>query len=242
MSSRVHSIQGRTLRFPVEVRDASSGSATFAVPARAARRLLPGDEFRVAEFLPGRALCSIAAIDYRDNDLGDYNEVSIALFVRPPGERPLPYLGTWRDMLRGRLGTYILHLPVDQGFSCEAGCAIWGFPKTLQQISFAAGPERATCELVYEGERALSLSLPRGGAKTLPARTLTTYTHIQGAPHRTRFESSAEGFGVRPGGAELRLGRGRIADQLRSLGLPRRALLTTWMERMRARFDPPEKL
>ena len=47
---------------------------------------------------------------------------------------------------------------------------------------------------------------------------------------------------MRLGGAELSLGSGPIADQLRSLGLPRRALMTTWMERMRARFDPPEKL
>ena len=36
--------------------------------------------------------CSIAVIDYVDNDLGDYHEVSIALFVRPsggPGPRAL---------------------------------------------------------------------------------------------------------------------------------------------------------
>ena len=39
------------------------------------------------EKLPGRGVCVVAIIDYKDNDLGDYNEVSIALFVRPRGER-----------------------------------------------------------------------------------------------------------------------------------------------------------
>ena len=237
-----YGIQGRQVGFPVEVRDAVSGSATFAVASAAARRLLPGDAFRVAEVFPGRALCSIAAIDYRDNDLGDYREVSVALFVRPRGERALPWIGTWRDLFRSRLGTYILHLPVDQDFTREAGCAIWGFPKTLQRIDFELGSDSARCELVYDGERALELVLPRGGGRTLPEQVLTTYTHIEGVAHRTRFVSRAEGFGVRLGGAELALGSGPLAEALRSLGLPRRALMSTWMEHMRARFEPPEKL
>jgi Acetoacetate decarboxylase (ADC) len=162
--------------------------------------------------------------------------------VRPRGERALPWLGTWRDLIRSRLGTYILHLPVDQDFTREAGCAIWGFPKTVQQIDFEVGSDAARCALVSAGEPALELRLPRGGSRTLPESELTTYTHIEGVAHRTRFVSTAEGFGVRLGGAELRLGSGRIADELRSLGLPRRALMSTWMEHMRARFDPPEKL
>lgn len=242
MSSPVYTIQGRQVMFPVEVRDASSGSATFAVSAAAAQRLLPGDEFRVTEIWPGRALCSIAVIDYKDNDLGDYNEVSIALFVRPRGESAIPYLGTWLDMVRSRLGTYILHLPVDQGFTCEAGFGIWGFPKTVQKIDFDYASDRATCRLEYDGQTALGLSLPRGGERSLPENVLTTYSHIEGVAHRTRFVSASEGFGIRFGGAELTLGTGRIAEELRSLGLPKRALMTTWMERMRARFEPPEKL
>lgn len=237
-----HTIQGREIAFPVEVRDATSGSATFPVSSAAARRLLPGDELRIAEILPGRGLCSIAAIDYKDNDLGDYHEISIALFVRPRSERALPWLGTWADLVRGRLGTYILHLPVDQAFTCEAGRVLWGFPKTLQQIEFDYRSGRARCELVYQGEHAFSLSFPRRGGRSLPEQELVTYSHIGGVAHRTRFTSSAEDFGVGLGGAELTLGRGPIAGQLRSLGLPRRALMTTWMGRMRARFEPPEKL
>jgi hypothetical protein len=240
---RSYEIQGRTVAFPVVVRHASAGSATYLVRSDAARRLLPTDAFEVAEVLPGRALCSLAIIDYKDNDLGDYNEVSIALFVRPKGESAgIPYLGTMIDMSRGKLGTFILHLPVDQGFTCEAGSVIWGFPKTVQEIGFDTREDRATCRLVYDGQHALTLSLPRGGSKTLPENTLTGYTLIEGVPHTNEFRSGAEGFGVRFGGAELELGSGLIADQLRSLGLPRRAIMTTWMEKMSATFGPSRKL
>lgn len=242
MNAKRRTVQGRDVAFPVEVRDATSASATFAVSSAAARRLLPGDELRIAEILPGRGLCSIAAIDYRDNDLGEYREISIAFFVRPRSEKALPWLGAWADLLRGRLGTWILHLPVDQAFTCEAGRVLWGFPKTVQQIEFEVGPERARCELIYQGERAFSLSFPRRGGRRLPERELVTYSYLDGVAQRTRFRSSAEGFGVGPGGAELSLGSGPIASQLRSLGLPRRALMTTWMEHMRARFEAPVEL
>jgi hypothetical protein len=242
-SPPVFHIQGRDVRLPVEVRHATSGSATFLVSAAAARRLIPGEGLEVAQVLPGRGLLSIAVIDYKDNDLGDYNEVSIALFVRPSRQgRMLPYLGDLIDMVRGNLGTYIVHLPVDQGFTCEAGRTIWGFPKTVQKIDIDYRPQRATCALVYDGEPALTLSLPRWGGRVLPDSDLTTYTFIEGVLHRTAFRSGAEGFGVRMGGAELTLGRGPIAAELRSLGLPRRALLTTWMERMHGRFEAAEKL
>ena len=236
-------IQGREVTFPVVVRRATSGAATFLVSAAAARRLVPVPGIEVAEVLPGRALCSIAAIDYRDNDLGDYNEVSVAFFVRPRGEaRGIPYLGAALDLARNRLGTYIRHLPVDQSFTCEAGCAIWGFPKTVQRIDFEYGAQRATCTLFQGGQRALTLSLARGGGRALPDARMTTYTSIQGIPHRTAFTSGAEGFGIRLGGAELTLGSGPIADELRSLGLPKRALMTAWMESMHGRFEPAEKL
>jgi hypothetical protein len=74
--------QGPEVTMPVEVRDASSAAATYLVDAAVARTLLPTPQLDVVELLPGRALFSIAAIDYRDNDLGDYNEISLAFFVR----------------------------------------------------------------------------------------------------------------------------------------------------------------
>jgi hypothetical protein len=188
-------------------------------------------------------LLSIAMIDYRDNDLGDYAEVSIGVFARPRGERPrVPWLGSIVDLVRGRLGVYIRHLPVNQSFTCEAGCRIWGYPKTVQTIELETTAARMRGRLVYHGEHAFTLSLPRGGKRTLPDGELVSYSQIEGIPHRIRAMQGARGFGVRLGGAELELGRGPIADELRSLGLPKRALMSTWMEHFHASFGAAEKL
>src|SRR5262245_50312182 len=102
--ARPHVFDGREVTMPVVVRDAASGAATYLVSSAAARRLLPGPELDVIELLPGRALFSIAAIDYRDNDLGDYNEVSLALFVRERGAPAgVPYAGAVLDLARNRI-------------------------------------------------------------------------------------------------------------------------------------------
>jgi hypothetical protein len=59
---------------------------------------------------------------------------------------------------------------------------------------------------------------------------------VEGACRRARWSPTPSSR------AELTLGSGPIADELRSLGLPRRALMTTWMEKMRASFGAAEKL
>ncbi|MCG8588292.1 MAG: acetoacetate decarboxylase family protein, partial [Proteobacteria bacterium] len=187
---------------------------------------------------------SLAAIDYRDNDLGDYNEVSIAFFVRPRGDRPaIPYLGNLLDLFRGRLGTFIYRLPVNQSFTRDAGEGIWGFPKTVEQIDMEKTATSCTCRLVMDGQHVLTVTLPRGGERTMSGSSLCTYTLIDGAPHRTRFTQGGTGTGFgRGSGVALELGGHPLAEELRSLGLPKRPFMTVWTEHMHGRFDAPEKL
>ena len=233
-------IAGRTVTMPCVVRDASLASLAFVAPLRSLRRLVAGPELEPAAVLPGRGLLTLTAVDYRDNDLGDYHEVSIATFVHERGQPPRPpFVGALRDLVAGRLPTCIHRLPVDQAFSCEAGRAIWGLPKTLDEIEWRYDGAQASCTWRADGAHVLTLVVTRGGGRTVPATASTTYTWIDGRLHTTAFETGATGVGVRPGGAVVVLGDHPIADELRALGLPRRALATTWMEHMHGSFDAP---
>ncbi len=239
---RDYLIQGRHVTMPCSVRDACSATATWLVSAKAARALLAGPELEIAEVLPGRGLLSIACIDYRDNDLGDYNEVSIAFFVRKRGDRKgIPFMGAAIDMVRGLLPTHIIHLPVNQSFTCEAGQTIWGLPKTVDEIDFDTSGDRARCIWNKDGQIVLKISLPMGGNRDFPEQELCTYSYIDGALHRTPFVSSAENLGIRMGGVNMSLGAHPIADELRSLGLPKPALMSLWMGKMKGRFESAER-
>jgi hypothetical protein len=236
---KTYVIQGKRVTLPCVVRDASSGSAIFLVPAELAQKLIPGDAYEMVEMAPGQAQLILGFVDYRDNDLGDYNEVMIIFFVKPKGA-PLE-----------AQGTYIYKLPVNQSFTCEAGTKIWGFPKSVEQIDVHYEDHRVTCKLVMDGQHVFTLTLPRpqDGAET-PDIEMTTYTYMRLRPEAPSEEPHAVPFtsggttAVVPGGdgVVLAFGTHPIAEELRALGLPAAPMMSTWMEHMHGSFGEPRRL
>ena len=222
-----YEIQGRTVELPVVVRRAKAGVAFFDVDADAAQRFLPGDAFEVVEAAPGRAQLLMALVDYEDNDLGDYLEVGLTLFVRPRGGP------------EGSEGTFIVHLPVDQGFTCEAGCTIWGFPKTVQDITADHGEGESRWSLSMDGQLVLRITVPRGGSDVMPDLAIQTYSYKDGVPHSTPFRQGGSGAQtiLGPDGVQLELGDHPIAKELAGMGLPGAAAMSTWTEELHGTFE-----
>jgi hypothetical protein len=212
-----YEIQGRVVELPAVVRDASSGSVMYMVDRTVAQKLIPG-AFEAVEAAPGQTQLTLVIVDYRDNDLGDYDEVGIVFFVKPAG-RP-----------DAEVGSYIYKLPVNQSFTCEAGCRIWGFPKSVEDIDFAYADDSATCKLSMDGRHVLTLTVPRGGDGETPDGEAVGYTMIEGIPHSNIYTRGGRGEQTVPGGAGvvLELGDHPIADELRSLGLPDASIFLTF--------------
>lgn len=226
-------VLGREVTFPVVVRDASNGTAIFLVSSAAAQNLLPGESFAVVECAPGQTQLAVGFVDYRDNDLGDYNEAMIVFFVRPAGVPNAPE------------GTFIYALPVDQEFTCAAGRRIWGFPKSVERVDVDLGEASATCRLVMQGRLVFELTLPTGTAgEDTGTMEMVTYSYLEpsGQAAATRFtQAGATGFGD-PAAVRLVLGDHPIGRALAGLGLPSTPMLTTWTPRMRGAFFAPQSL
>jgi hypothetical protein len=224
-----YDIAGQTVTMPVEVRDASAATVIFEVDAAAAATLLPDTQFTILESAPGRAQVALGLIDYRDNDLGSYHEVGIILFVRPAAGGP--------D------GSFITRLPVDQEFTCAAGNAIWGFPKTVEQIEVVEGDGTTTWTLTMDDELVLRLTAPNSGSDVMDPMELVSYTLINGVPHSTAFtqggSESSMAFGD---GVVLELGSHPVSKELASLGLPAPVVISTWTGKMQATFQTPVPL
>ena len=62
------------------------------------------------EAATGRTQVTLVIVDYRDNDLGTYNEFSIAVFARESrAARGVPVVSPWARMMRGQVATFICH-------------------------------------------------------------------------------------------------------------------------------------
>jgi len=232
LASETYEIQGRTVTLPAVVRDASSGSVMYMVDKAPAQALIP-EAFEAVEAAPGKTQLTLVIVDYRDNDLGDYYEVGIIFFVRPAGQPD------------AEVGSYIYKLPVNQSFTQEAGFEIWGFPKTVENITFEYADDSATCRLEMDGRHVFTLTVPRGGDGETPDTDATGYTIIKGIAHKNVFVRGGTGERTTPGGdgVVLELGDHPIADELRTMGLPEAApLLSAWTEHMRGSFGPSEKI
>jgi hypothetical protein len=239
---------GRTIGLPVEVRRAGQWGAQYLVPAAAAQRIVGPSGLEVTGPVPGRALVALAVCRYDDTDLDPYHEVAVSFVVRPHDAPPRPTQAQrTREFFTGAIGAYIHRLPVDQAFTCAAGRDIWGFPKWVTSIDIDEPPptgSRAgtgtTVRLVDDGTHVLTLTVAAGGPLHLPTQAPPSYSFADGVLRRTLWTSSSEGTAGRIGGATLVLGHHPMADELRSLGLPKRALFTSSAASMRASFGAAE--
>ncbi|MBW0136824.1 acetoacetate decarboxylase family protein [Pseudonocardia abyssalis] len=216
-------IQGRRLGFPVRIGEASAACATYLVRTAGVRALLTGTGLEPVS-VAGRTPLFLVLVDYRINDLGDYDEAGVAFLVRH----------------RGRTGPYVHQLPVTQTFTMEAGRALWGLPKWLARAELSIDGADATCRLAdVDGRHVLTTAIH--AALRLPFTLPGTITAL--APHDGGVLASpvrARIGGLRVGrGASVVLGSGHpMADELRALGLPRRPLATVVAGRVAFDMDP----
>jgi hypothetical protein len=243
---RSWTVLGRTVGVPVEVRRSAQWGVQYLVPAAAAQRIVAPSGLEVTGPVPGRALMALAVCRYDDTDLDPYHEVAVSFVVRPHDAPPLRSgAQRTREFFAGTLGAYIHRLPVDQEFTCAAGRDIWGFPKWVTTIDIdeptAPGPGTGTTvRLVDDGVHVLTLTVAAGGRLALPSQAPPSYSFTDGVLRRTEWTTSSEGTAGRVGGASLVLGHHPMADELRSLGLPKRALFSSSAALMRASFGAAE--
>ena len=220
-------VLGREVAIPVEIRSARSWFASFAVPTAAAHRVVAPAGLEPARLPGGRSMLSLAFIRYIDGDLDPYNEVAVAFLVADPtgGKRK---------------GAYIHRLPVNQEFTCAAGREIWGFPKFVTPIEITEESRADRAVLTVDGAMALTLTLRRGVPAPMRATALDAFSFADGVLRRTRWELRGHGSRMRPGGARVELGTGELADELRNLGLPKRALMSGCIGDVQMTFQAAE--
>lgn len=224
MSVTQHTIAGTVLTMPVRVREADVHTAMFSVSADAAQRMIDHSGLQVCQYRPGKAVVNLMLARYLDGDLGRYHEFGTAVMVNPRGSH-----GHGLKAF-GEAAAFIHHLPVDGEFTRQAGRTIWGFPKIMADFTVRDATKLFGFDVSADGELIASMDFARGlpvpSRFTAQPRTLTAYTFIDGTTREVPWEMKVSGLRGRAGGVTLRLGTHRYADELRSLGLPRKAMIS----------------
>jgi len=237
-------IDGRPISFPVVVADASMLMNAFLVDATVAQRIIQHSGFRVLELFPGKALLQLLFVDYRQNDLGDYNEGAIIFPVLTPGDRkPLPFFGALKRMATGTAGNFVYRMPVDQVFTTHAGRFIWGFPKWIARVDIDFGERQAQGSFYDEGELVYGFSAPTGGKAAAKEQRAASLAIRDGKAWKTYGTSTGSGVTFALGGQAPAIGDSHpLALELRALGLPKKPLFSVSIKNAAMQFAAPESV
>jgi hypothetical protein len=239
MTASQHTIAGTVLTMPVKVRTADQHMAMFSVDADAAQRMIDYSGLQVCRYIPGRAIVVLMLMRYVDSDLGQYHEYGTNVMVNPPGSA-----ATGPRALQSA-GAFIHHLPVDQAFTLEAGQRIWGYPKVLADFTVAGG-RRFGFDVSIDGQLVVGMEFAQGlpipSVFTSRTQVHPTYSHRDGITRETAGEMTLSGVRYRLGGASLRLGDHPYAKELASLGLPKRALVSSSADNVEMTFGDAQEI
>lgn len=237
-------IDGKAITFPVRVDDASMLMNAFLVDAAVAQNMIKESGFRVLELFPGKAILQLLFVDYRKNQLGDYNEAAIIFPVLTPGEpKPMPFFGALSRMAKGRVGNFVYRMPVDQEFTTHAGRYIWGFPKWVARIDIEFGGARASGSFFDEGELIYSLSAKAGGTSKVKEQRAASLAIRDGKAWKTWGTNTGSGLTFSLAGELPAIGDSHpLALELRALGLPKKPLFCISMKNTAMSFSGPESV
>jgi Acetoacetate decarboxylase (ADC) len=234
MTASQYTIAGTVLTMPVKIRKANQHMAMFSVDADAAQQLIDHSGLQVCRYLPGRAIVVLMLMHYIDGDLGQYLEYGTNVMVNPPGSNA----SGPRALQHAR--AFIHHLPVDQAFTLEAGQTIWGYPKVMADFT-VRNDRQFGFDVSIDGQLAVGMEfqpgLPIPSAFTSREQVYRTYSHRDGVTRETLGHTSLTGVCSRLGAARVWLGDHSYAKELASLGLPKRALVSSSVANVKMSFD-----
>ena len=237
MTASQHTIAGTVTTMPVQIRRANQHAAMFSVDADAAQQLIDYRGLRVCRYLPGRAIVVLTFMHYIDGDLGQYHEFNTSVMVNPPG------LAASGPRALQSAGAFTHHMPVDQEFTLEAGTKIWGYPKVMADFTIREG-RQFDFECSIDGQLVAGMEFRRGLPFRLTPRhqAQRSYSHRDGVACETAFDYTLDGVRTRFGGVRVRLGDHPYAKELASLGLPKRAMISSSAGNVQMTFGDAEEI
>jgi hypothetical protein len=182
------------VKLPIFYYDVSAVLIFFWTDFQKAAVQLKGTGLQACRFFNGSALTGLAFYEYRDSDIGPYNEVGLATAVySEQGAQPTWYLPDFlRPAKKRKLGFYIHHLPVSTEAACAAGKEIWGFPKFTTQLPFSLNRNHFEAAVLDpDGGNILSVKGPLNLSVPLPGFDLLLFSNHKNRQLRTIVDVKA---------------------------------------------------
>ena len=207
------------LHVPLFYQDFMYISATILVPREKIQSILPSERLKPYRITPSQSAVSLTAYQYRECDIGPYNELSVNIPVTLDNETPL-FTGTLRKMPADPMG-FCYHLPVTTEIARIVGVEFAGYPKFVAEIEFEDNQDWISCVVRTDDQHILTLRGRKLELRECPRVRFHPLTFRSGYLLRSEMilNESEMGSSKNGGDVSLELGQHPVANDLRDLGL-----------------------
>ena len=206
---------------PLFYRDFKLMSVNMLASVKKVRALLPSRRLKPYRITPGRTIVAITAYQYRDTDLGPYNEVSVSVPVTMDRNPPM-FTGILRKP-PANPKAFILHLPVTTELARALGVEMAGYPKFIADIEFVEENDWVTCTVAAEERYILSFSGRKLALDRAPRYCLYPITYRNDYLLRSEFLIASRQMGSSSSAQDVQIvfGDHPIAEEMKHLDLGR---------------------
>jgi hypothetical protein len=199
---------GTGVSLPIRYIDNRCLTAIFLTDLERAAKVLEGTGLQAVPQEDGKAMVLYMTWEYRNTDIGPYNEVGLTILSVAPHD-PVPAI-------------YVADLPVTTEVANRAGREIWGYNKFVTDIE-VKGDGKQFSSIVHDPRAGLIASLEgtRGLSVPVPPTDIYSFSLLQQQIIKTLVQvptvwhaSGGEGFLLTVGDSTH-----RMAENLRTLGL-----------------------
>lgn len=240
---KTYEIQGQKIEFPVFYYDFSSVTASFIIKTSKLREVLPHPEFIPAEIWPGSGVLSVNAYEFRDTDIGPYNEVSVTVPINFEAADFLPKKSAISMLRKHKFALYVHRLPVTTEEARIGGVYFYNYPKFLADITIEDKGTTIEIILKEKDELILKMSAKKPPLKKSGIFEYHTFSIKDNEILHALIEGRAERTGYITMGkfAQIELGGHSVAEELKELNIGKVAYSGQCSEGAMIKLHHPDK-
>ncbi len=206
-------------RYPIFYRELAYMSVFLLAPLEKVKSILPSKRMFPFRLTPWHCMVTMTATQYKDSDVGPYNQLSIGVpfvldkaspvftgILHKPPEVPM---------------IYTLYLPVTTEIARLTGIEVANYPEFLAEIQFVEEDNRINCRVDSDGKNILKMSGRKISLKKYPRQRVCPVTVKDNRLLRSEFNFSESNIGnsKKSSDVHLEFGNHAIGLQLKDLSL-----------------------
>lgn len=206
-------------RYPIFYREVAYISVFLLAPLEKVKSILPSKRMHPFRLTPWHCVVTVTATQYKDSDVGPYNQVSVGVPFVLDNTTPV-FTGILHKPPEVPM-IYTLYLPVTTEIARITGIEVANYPEFLAEINFEEDDKWINCKVKSDGKDILKLSGRKISLNKYPRQHVCPVTVKDNHLLRSEFNFSESyaGYSKKQSDVHLEFGNHPIGLKLKDLTL-----------------------